>query len=38
MRTRKGDYSLWVGGGQPGTGSPGVKAQLKLATSAAVAP
>jgi beta-glucosidase len=38
MRTRKGDYSLWVGGGQPGTGSPGVTAQLKLATSAAVAP
>ena len=38
MRTRKGPYRVWVGGGQPGTGSPGVAAQLKLAASVSVAP
>ena len=38
MRTRKGDYSLWIGGGQPGTGTPGVAARLKLAASVAVDP
>jgi beta-glucosidase len=38
MRTRKGGYSLWIGGGQPDTGSPGVAAQIKLAASTAVAP
>jgi beta-glucosidase len=38
MRTRKGDYNLWIGGGQPGTGSPGVAARLTLAASVAVAP
>ena len=38
LRTRKGEYSLWIGGGQPATGSPGVAAQLNLPTSVAVAP
>jgi beta-glucosidase len=38
MRTRKGGYSLWIGGGQPGTGSPGLAARVKLTTSVAVAP
>ena len=38
MRTRSGDYALWIGGGQPDTGSPGVAARIKLAASVAVAP
>ena len=38
MRARKGDYGLWIGGGQPGIGTPGVAARLKLAASVAVAP
>jgi len=30
MRTRKGRYGLWVGGGQPGTGAPGAATMLSL--------
>ena len=33
MRTREGKYSLWVGGGQPGTGAPGAGATLDLTSS-----
>lgn len=36
MRTRKGRYSLWVGGGQPGTGAPGAAAAFTLVTSSAL--
>jgi beta-glucosidase len=38
MRTRKGSYRVRVGGGQEGTGAPGVAAQIKLPASVAVAP
>jgi beta-glucosidase len=33
MRTRKGRYNLWIGGGQPGTGAPGAAVTLTLAGS-----
>jgi beta-glucosidase len=36
MRTRKGKYQLWVGGGQPGTGAPGAAATVDLASSTAL--
>ncbi|HEU5066812.1 MAG TPA: glycoside hydrolase family 3 C-terminal domain-containing protein [Sphingomicrobium sp.] len=36
MRTRKGKYSLWVGGGQPGTGAPGVAATINLVSGTAL--
>jgi beta-glucosidase len=36
MRTRKGTYGLWVGGGQPGTQAPGAAAELSLTESKAL--
>jgi len=33
MRTRKGQYQVWVGGGQPGTGAPGAASTFNLASS-----
>jgi beta-glucosidase len=36
MRTRKGKYSLWVGGGQPGTGAPGVAATINVVSGTAL--
>jgi beta-glucosidase len=36
MRTRKGRYQLWVGGGQPGTGAAGTAATFNLASSTAL--
>jgi beta-glucosidase len=36
MRTRKGKYSLWVGGGQPGTGASGAAATINLVSGTAL--
>jgi len=36
MRTRKGQYQVWVGGGQPGTGAPGAASAFNLASSTAL--
>lgn len=36
MRTRKGRYQLWVGGGQPGTAAPGAAATFTLSRSSAL--
>ena len=38
MRTRKGAYRLWVGGGQEGTGASGARSSLLVSTSQSVAP
>jgi beta-glucosidase len=36
MRTRKGKYTLWVGGGQPGTGASGAAATINLVSGTAL--
>jgi hypothetical protein len=36
MRTRKGKYGLWVGGGQQRTGAPGAAATLNLTSGTAL--
>jgi beta-glucosidase len=36
MRTRKGQYQLWVGGGQPGTGAQGAALAFSSDSSAAL--
>src|SRR5206468_877706 len=37
MRTRKGAYRLWVGGGQEGTGAPGARGTLAVIRPEALA-
>jgi beta-glucosidase len=34
MRVRSGEYRLWVGGGQPGTGAPGAAAAFRVSGEA----
>ena len=38
MRTRRGVYRLWVGGGQPGTRAPGAAATLRMTSEVALKP
>ena len=38
MRTRKGGYRLWIGGGQAGTEAPGARAMLTVTTAQNLAP
>ena len=38
MRITPGDYGIWVGGGQPGTGAPGEAATLRVTRAATLQP
>ncbi|HUG46107.1 MAG TPA: fibronectin type III-like domain-contianing protein, partial [Sphingomicrobium sp.] len=38
LRVRPGRYRLWIGGGQPGTNSPGAAATFEVSGSEAVEP